>query len=183
MSKARNAKGKLGSVAWRRAWWPVVRTLAVFVLIAGIWFWSIPQPFMRANVWDPFTQLVTGTVGLVFRIFGSDVAASGTSLTVNGTTLQIEFGCNGLEAHGLFIAAILAVPMPWLRKSRALLLGSFGIFVLNLIRVCGLFIVARLDRQMFEFSHMVVGQTLVIVATMAMLLWFCRERDAKTVGP
>ena len=110
--------------------------------------------------------------GWVFRLFGADVYAFGPTLSVNSVTLTIDFGCNGLEAHGIFFAAIVASAMPFRRKLTGLLVGFIGIFLVNLIRVCGIFIAAQVNQDLFYYAHSIVGQTFVILLTMALYLWW-----------
>jgi exosortase/archaeosortase family protein len=172
---------------WRRVPWRTIRAVGVFAIIAGGWFCAIQIGLLHHYVWAPFTGLVADCSGLIFKIFGAQVHAAGTTLSVNGTSLGIEFGCNGLEAHGILFAAVLASAMTWKRKLTGLAIGFVVIFLINQIRLCGLFIAAWSSPSLFEYCHTVIGQTFVIVGTMAFFLWWDsrdesnRKRKPKTV--
>jgi exosortase/archaeosortase family protein len=159
--------------------WPLVRAVGTFALIAGVWFIGLRVHFLEDHLWTPFTGLVARCSGWALMLFGADVQAAGTSLTVDGTSLGIAFGCNGLEAHGIFIAAVVASAMSGRRKLTGLVIGSVAIFIVNLIRVCALFIAAGIDYEVFTYLHTVVGQTFVIIVTMALFLWWDSRDDPK----
>ncbi|HUU45061.1 MAG TPA: archaeosortase/exosortase family protein, partial [Acidobacteriota bacterium] len=154
------------------------RTVGVFVGVAGIWFYTLVNALCRHHLWDPFTGFVATATGWVFRLFGAEVYAAGPTLTVNGTTLTIDFGCNGLEAFGIFLAAVVASSSPVRRKLTGLLVGFVGVFILNLIRACGIFIAAATNPDLFQYVHHIVGQTFVIVFTMALYLWWELRGDS-----
>ena len=173
MSRKSNQKKTTVAVQHRpRLDWYVLRAVGTFVLAAGAWFYTLPNAFCRQYLWDPFTGFVATATGWVFRAFGAEVYASGPTLSVNSTTLTIDFGCNGLEAHGIYFAAIVASAMPIRRKLTGLLVGFLGIFLLNLIRVCGIFIAAEINQDLFYYAHSIIGQTFVIILTMALYLWW-----------
>lgn len=106
----------------------------------------------------------------IFNLAGQTVAASGKTVSVNGTALSIAIGCNGVEAMALYFSAILAYPTSWLQKLAGLGLGLVGIFIINQVRVVGLFLVAMYKPGILPEAHNYGGQTFVIV--MGMALWF-----------
>jgi exosortase/archaeosortase family protein len=159
--------------------WGAIRAAALFAVIFGLWLYALTVGFLQDHLWLPFVGLVADTSGWIFRLFGATVETSARTLTVNGTTLTIAFGCDGLEAHGIFIAALLAAALPWKRKLTGLLIGTIGIFLINQIRVCGIFLVAGIGADWFYYAHTVVGQTFVIVATMALFLWWATRDEGE----
>jgi len=164
---------------WRRLPWGAIRAAALFAVIFGLWLYALTVGFLQDHLWLPFVGLVADTCGWIFRLFGATVETSARTLTVNGTALTIAFGCDGLEAHGIFIAAILAAALPWKRKLIGLLIGTIGIFLINQIRVCGIFLVAGMGGDWFYYAHTVVGQTFVIVGTMGLFLWWATRDEGE----
>jgi exosortase/archaeosortase family protein len=162
----------------RRLPWAAIRAGLVFVAIFGAWLWMLTIGNLQEHIWLPFVNIVAQSAGLIFRVFGARVAVSGLSLSVNGVSLTIAFGCDGLEAHGIFIAAIFAAALSWKRRLLGLLVGTIGIFLINQIRVCGIFLAARFGSQWFYYAHTVVGQTFVIVATMGLFLWWVTRDES-----
>ena len=101
---------------------------------------------------------------------GQSAALFGKTVTINDTTLSIATGCNGVEAIALYFAAVLALPARWRRRLVGLAIGIVGIFIINQIRVVGLFLVAMFQPDILPHAHNYAGQTFVIV--MGMALWF-----------
>lgn len=164
----------------RPSLWRTVRAAGIFIVVAGVWFWSLTNTFSLEHLWDPFTRFVAATCAGIFRLLGADVLMLGDTLNVNGTSLTIFFGCNGLEAHGLYLAAILASAMSWRRKLTGLIVGSVAVFAVNLARVCLLFVAAGFDEEVFHYIHTVVAPLVVILFTMAFFLWWDSRDVRKT---
>jgi exosortase/archaeosortase family protein len=69
----------------------------------------------------------------------------------------------------IFLAAVLAFPASWRSRLLGLGLGILAIQVVNLIRVVALFLTGTYFPSLFDASHTVVWQTLVILS--GVLLW------------
>ena len=147
-----------------------IKAVAVFFITLLVSFWLLNNDWIMAHVLDPYTGIVARVAVLIFHIAGQSATAIGTSVTVNGTGLSIAQGCNGVEALALYLAAVFALPAGWKRKLIGVGIGIVGIFVINQIRVVGLFLVAMLRPELLPNAHNYAGQTFVIV--MGMALWF-----------
>ena len=146
--------------------------IGLFIMYAAIGFWLLSTQFVARNFHEPLTGFVARTAGWLFRLFGADTAGSGTVLSVGGTSFSIAFGCNGLVALVIYIAALLASPFTWKSKIGGLVVGFIGNYIINQIRIIGLFLAAMIGEQQFQYAHTIIGQTFVIVLTMALFLWW-----------
>lgn len=70
-------------------------------------------------------------------------AAIGASVAAAGGGLNIENGCEGLEALFLLMAAFLVAPLAWRSRLLGLSVGSALVFVLNQARILTLFYAYR----------------------------------------
>ena len=156
----------------RRVHWASLKAIGLFGLYSGIGFWLLFNPSVNRGFVEPYTDFVARSTGWIFRVFGADAFASGTVLTLGGTSFSIAFGCNGLEALAIYMAAMLASPFYWKSKITGLIVGFAGNFIINQIRIIGLFLAAMIGEQQFEYAHTIIGQTFVIVLTMALFLWW-----------
>ena len=172
--QSRTEKKKASNTAptARSVRWASVKAIALFALYALVLFGLIYTPFAKRVAVDPLTDFVARSAGWLFHLFGADVSGAGTTVTVNGVSLSIAFGCNGVEALAIYIAALLAAPFSWRSKGWGLLVGIVGNFIINQIRVMGLFLAAMIGPQEFEYAHKIVGQTFVIVLSMGLFLWW-----------
>lgn len=148
----------------------IIKAAAIFFAALIFFFWILNNGWAIEHIIDPFTTAVAFATSWIFKLAGQTVGASGKTVSVNGTTLSIAIGCNGAEAMALYFSAILAYPTSWLRKLAGLGLGFMGIFLINQVRVVGLFLVAMYKPGILPEAHNYAGQTFVIV--MGMALWF-----------
>jgi exosortase H (IPTLxxWG-CTERM-specific) len=120
----------------------------------------------------PFTEVVTnGAVGLL-SIFESGVGTAGTVMRSARFALDVRNGCNGVEAVILLAAAIFAFPATLRSRLIGVSAASVAIELLNLVRLSSLFWLGEHDRRIFEFFHVAVWQSLVILAAISIfILW------------
>jgi exosortase/archaeosortase family protein len=86
--------------------------------------------------------------------------------------MDVKNGCNGVEAMLLLVAAILAFPASLRSQLVGLTIASVAIQVLNLFRVSCLVWLGQHHREIFDFFHVAVWQSIVILAAISMfVLW------------
>jgi exosortase H (IPTLxxWG-CTERM-specific) len=120
----------------------------------------------------PFTEFVThGAAGLL-SIFESGVVAAGTVMRSSRFALDVRNGCNGVEAVILLTAAIFAFPSTLRSRLIGVSVASVAIELLNLVRLSSLFWLGEHYRKIFDFFHIAVWQSLVILAAISIfILW------------
>ena len=120
----------------------------------------------------PFTEVIThGAVGLL-RVFESSVIATGTVMRSPRFALDVRNGCNGVEAVILLVAAIFAFPATLRSRLIGATVASVAIELLNLVRLSSLFWLGEHNRRVFDFVHIAVWQTLIILAAISIfILW------------
>lgn len=91
------------------------------------------------------------------------VRAIGFSLQALGGGLNIENGCEGLEALFLLVAAFFVAPLAWVARLTGLLAGSVLVFVVNQARILVLFYAFRTDPALFDPLHADVAPIIVIL--------------------
>lgn len=120
----------------------------------------------------PFTEVVARGSALILRGVESGVGAAGTVIRSPRFALDVQNGCNGVEAVILLVAAILAFPATLRSRLAGLAIASVAIELLNLVRLSSLFWLGEHHRQIFEFVHVAVWQTLIILAAISIfILW------------
>jgi len=165
----------------RKSWDPAaIRFLLIFVVLVVIcgvivrteWF---DRVFLRS-----YTSFIASLSGDLLHTIGVNATVDGTRILSPAFSVEIRKGCDGLEAALLLLCATVAYPFSSLRtRLLALVSGYLLIFVLNLIRVVGLFLVGLNWPAMVEFVHTYVAQFAIITATMIFwLFWIARDRAA-----
>jgi exosortase H (IPTLxxWG-CTERM-specific) len=142
------------------------------VLLIGLFAFELTPPGQAIVV--PWTGLVADASAGVIRAFDGDALSEGKEIRSarTGFAIRIEAGCNGVEAMLVLLAGILAFPAPWKHKLAGLAIGMVAIQALNLVRIISLFYLGQWDAQLFEWAHLYVWQTLIMLdALIVWLLW------------
>lgn len=120
----------------------------------------------------PFTEVVARGTAVLLSVVESGVAATGTVIRSPLFALDVRNGCNGVEAVILLVAAILAFPATLRSRLIGLTIASVAIELLNFVRLGSLFWLGEHYRRIFDFFHVAVWQSLVILAAISIfILW------------
>lgn len=131
----------------------------------------------------PFTQLVVAATAFLLRSFHQQIAVAGTIIYSPRFALDVRTGCNGVEAMMVLAAAMLAFPATLRSRVAGMLAGVAAIQIINLVRVASLVWLGEHHRPLFDFIHVGVWQSLVILAAVSMFLfwsWKFAERPVQT---
>jgi exosortase H (IPTLxxWG-CTERM-specific) len=175
-------QGRTAAPAGWRAYRQEITFLVLFLLILGGGFTLISVNWVNGHLIEPFTSAIASASRMALNGLGQHVAQTGTVLTSPRFAVNIKNGCNGVEALIIFVAAVLSFPATWRSRAIGLLLGTVAIQLVNLIRVVALFLTGAYLPKLFESSHTVIWQTIVILC--AVLLWiFWANRYAVAPAP
>ncbi len=154
--------------------------LARFLVLLVAFYFVVASHPVNDAVIVPFTAGIARASAVILNVIGEKVSVAGTEITSGTFAVNIENGCNGVEAALLFGSAILAFPAPWTRRLAGLLAGMVAIQVLNLVRVVSLFWIGAHRPALFSSSHTVLWQSAVVLASVLLfLLWASREQKAR----
>lgn len=154
--------------AWRR-YRREFGFLILFVAILGASFSLISWNPVNDRVIEPFTAAIARAGGATLNLLGQQTKMSGTIIRSDRFAVNIRNGCNGVEAMLIYFAAVLAFPAPWKSRLLGVGLGFLAIQLVNLIRVVALFLTGVYLPKLFDSSHTVIWQTVVILS--GVLLW------------
>lgn len=146
-----------------------IKFLLVFALVLGGTFTLLSLETVNDHVIEPFTGSIAKASGVALNVLGQGVERTGTMIRNPRFAVNIKNGCNGVEAMVILLAAIVAFPATWKARGIGLVLGTVVIQVVNLIRVVALFLTGAYFPKLFDSSHTVIWQTIVILS--AVLLW------------
>jgi len=156
--------------------------LVLFLVLLAVGFTLISLNWVNDHVIEPFTAGIADLSGATLNLLGQDVTMRGTEIHSAKFGVNIKNGCNGVEAMLIFLAAVLAFPARWKSKLAGLGIGFLAIQLVNLVRVVALFLTGSYFPKVFDASHTVVWQTIVIL--FAVLLWiFWANRYANPPAP
>jgi exosortase H (IPTLxxWG-CTERM-specific) len=170
----RTAAGEGGESFFRRNRREITFLVVFVVLLAGS-FTLVSVNWVNDRVIEPFTSWVAQVSGWILNVFGQHVALHGTVIKSERFAVNIRNGCNGVEAMLIFFSAVLAFPAGWRARLIGLGLGLAALQGINLIRVVALFLTGVYWPRLFEASHTVVWQSIVILCSVLLwILWASR---------
>jgi exosortase H (IPTLxxWG-CTERM-specific) len=126
----------------------------------------------------PFTERIAGVSAAALRIAGMNTIAVKTVISSPRFAVNVENGCNGVEAMILLVAAMAAFPASWKAKLGGIVAGIVAVQLLNLVRVTSLFWLGATYPKVFDMVHTAVWQSAIILVSLALfVVWSVR------VGP
>ena len=147
----------------------VVRFIVTYVVLMGLFFLLIGLKPVK-QILDINGGYSNAIVILTAKILGAvgvePITYQGTLLHLPSISLDVEFGCNGLEAVMIYAVAVLTFPATWKDKLIGFIAGFLVIQVLNLIRIVALAYAGVYHKDLFDLIHIYVAQGVMIAVAL-----------------
>lgn len=108
--------------------------------------------------------------GGLINLFGYNATIDNAVIANSEFSMSIKNGCDGLEATAIFLSAVLAFPIAFRLKIPGVIVGLIVLFIANLIRIFGLYVVGIHWNSAFQFFHLHGG--LVLFMFFALIILF-----------
>jgi exosortase H (IPTLxxWG-CTERM-specific) len=146
--------------------------LAAYLLIA----WNP----VNDRVIVPFTELIARGSAFLLNGMGEDVTVRGTLIASSRFAVNINNGCNGVEAMLILLACIMAFPASLRARVTGLLLGALAVQALNAVRILTLYLLGAYQPRLFDLFHTAVWQIVIILAAIVFfLIWSARVAPSR----
>jgi len=143
--------------------------LVLFLAILGSSFTIIALRPVDTALVAPYTAFIARLSGSALRLLGEQATVAGCVVSSPRFAVTIFNGCNGLITSLIFISGVLAFPARWSAKAIGVVGGLLAIQLINLVRVVSLFYIGIYFPALFNDAHIVIWQSVVILAGVA--LW------------
>ncbi|MET0067234.1 MAG: exosortase H [Candidatus Thiodiazotropha sp.] len=152
------------------------RFALVFTVVLVTLFTLELLPAGQQWVVMPFTRFVALISAWVIQWFDPGVVVYDNVLLDPGSgfAVSIEAGCNGVEASLVLIAAMLAFPAGWGARLAGIGIGFLAIQAMNLLRIISLFYLGQWSQLLFEWAHLYLWQSLIILDVLVVFLIWLR---------
>jgi exosortase H (IPTLxxWG-CTERM-specific) len=157
---------------------PEVRFVVLFLVLVAVMFTVLALRPVNDAVVVPFTALVARLSGAVLGLLGENITVAGCDLRSPRFAVTIYNGCNGVITSLIFVAAVLAFPASLRSKVTGIVAGLVAIQAINLVRILALFYTGVFLPNLFDEAHVVIWQSLVILA--GVVLWVLWARWASS---
>ena len=148
----------------------VVRVIAVsasLIVASGIAIGTIELPGVGI-----LAIVLADVSGIALEFLGIPVSLDGAVIGASGFLAVIAQQCTAIELLLVFSALALVCPVSLKARAWALLLGIPALCLLNLVRVISLLLIGIGFPQHLDMAHLVIWQTIMVVAAFTMwLLW------------
>lgn len=160
------------------------RRLGAFLLLCGGLYWALAQAWSEGlSRWVIDIATVQPAAWLARLVCGDpSVIADGSHLRSAHGTLNVLFGCEGMDVLLVLCAALLVTPVPWNDRLRGLLAGVGFVFAVNQLRLLVLFIALRTERTWFGPLHGLVAPLGVVALVTAYFLCWLRWTQREGSG-
>jgi exosortase/archaeosortase family protein len=122
-------------------------------------FRPLQKYFDVNDLYSKFIVVLTHNILVLLQIKSS---FAGTVINLPGISLDVLFGCNGLETVMIYSIAVIAFPAAWNRKLVGIAGGFLLIQIINIMRIVGLAYAAVHMKPVFEILHIYVAQGIMI---------------------
>ncbi len=158
-----------------RRHWLVIRSILIFAGCILLFMFIYSRTAGEEQLLG-LRAFIASATGSILGLFSSNVDVIGTIISSPDFSMGIITACTGLIAMAIFISAILAYPSSIARKAEGIALGIAGLFIFNLVRMVGLFIVGSYLPGFFDTAHYIVGQSLMILGAIGLWLFWLEKR-------
>jgi exosortase H (IPTLxxWG-CTERM-specific) len=119
-----------------------------------------------------YTAGVITATTKVLDLAGIACTHHGSILSLPSISLDIKFGCNGLEAVMIYSVAVIAFPASWKKRLFGIIAGFVVIQVVNVLRIAALAYSGIHFRQFFDYIHLYVAQGLMIAVSLGIFFLY-----------
>jgi exosortase H (IPTLxxWG-CTERM-specific) len=160
----------------------IKRFAITYIALMGAFFFLIGfSPLQKViDLNGLYTGGVVFVTSRVLGIVGIPCTYQGSIIQLPSISLDIKFGCNGLEAVMIYSIAVIAFPSSWRKKLLGIISGFIIIQVVNILRIAGLAYSGIHFKNLFEYIHIYIAQGMMVALSLG--VFFIYLRYAKTAG-
>jgi exosortase H (IPTLxxWG-CTERM-specific) len=159
----------------------IKRFAITYLILMGIFFFIIGYtPLQKIiDVNGLYTKGVVVVTSTVLKIMSIPSTYQGSIIQLPSISLDVKFGCNGLEAVMIYSVAVIAFPATWKKKILGIVAGFIIIQVINILRITSLAYSGIHFRRLFEYIHIYVAQGLMIAISLGVFFIYLHYAKSK----
>jgi exosortase/archaeosortase family protein len=141
--------------------------MSFFLILIG---WKPVKNIFDLNGY--FTYFLVSITSWIFKALGIFVSSQGTIIHLKGFSMNVLFGCNGLEAFLIYTVGIISFPSKFKVKIYGIIFGFIILQIINVLRIIGLGLAGIYMKKSFDFIHIYLAQSIMIVVAVIMfIIW------------
>lgn len=158
------------------------RFALTYLILMGAFFILIGfDPILKLiDVNGLYTQAIVAITASILSVLGIASTCQGSIIELFSISLDVKFGCNGLEAVMIYSVAVIAFPANWKKKLIGIAAGFVVIQIVNILRIVGLAYSGIHARNLFEYIHTYIAQGMMIAISLG--VFFIYLEYVKSTG-
>lgn len=151
-----------------------IKFLLVFIICYSAFhslYFLIPDNILR-DVFHHYAILIFSVDVINYLAPHEMVTVVGNKLVSAKATLSVVRGCDGAGVSFLLVAAIMAFRARLSDKVIGILTGILLLYVINQVRIIGLYFVIAYNREWFVPIHTYFAPTLIVILSSAFFAWW-----------
>ncbi len=150
----------------------ILKFVLAFVLFIVLFYVVYSTSFFTDYILTPFIQFQASLTGIVLNLFNQGATVTGGVVENAAGSINVSKGCDGIEPIAFFIIGVMIIPVALRSKLIGVFFGVLTLFILNILRIIGLFFANIYARNIFEGLHLHGGFALFIFITLIVwLIW------------
>ncbi len=147
----------------------ILRFVLTYVLLMGAFFLLLGLKPVQdvVDINGGYSNAIVYVTAKILGLIGVTSTVQGSIIHLPSISLDVEFGCNGLEAVMIYSVAVLTFPASWKNRLLGIVAGFLVIQVLNLIRIVALAYAGVYHKDLFDLIHLYVAQGVMIAVALA----------------
>ncbi|MBK7697027.1 MAG: exosortase/archaeosortase family protein [Saprospiraceae bacterium] len=158
-------------------WWqnlpPIGKFLSSFITLIVLFYAFYYSPLYELYIMTALLNFQANLASILLSIMGYKTSIEGDLIQGDEFRGQHQGGCDGIEASALYAIAVISLPLVARKyKISGLIVGLSILFVLNIIRIAGLYLAGIHWPAFFEFFHLHGGViAFLLISVIMWLIW------------
>lgn len=122
-----------------------------------------------------YSSAIANISSRMIHITGLPCTSRGTLINLPSVSLDVVFGCNGLDAAMIYAIAVIVYPAQWKKKITGIAIGSLALQIVNVFRILVLAHLANSGIRLtsyFEYIHIYAAQGLMIAISLGIFFLY-----------
>ena len=148
----------------------IYRTAFIFIMLLSVFILIINLPPIRNHVVNSATLILAWITTVILHTLGEPVFQIGYVVSSPAINMEITLTCTGLYQVAVLIAGILVWPATTGERRQGIIIGSFFLTSVNILRIISIYYSAVFVPDWVPFIHAVFWEIVMIL--FVPLIWF-----------
>lgn len=163
---------------------PILQFLLGFVGCMALFYLIYFSSFYQNQIERPIVVAQANIANGLLHLFGYHTTVMGSAIGSDNFSVDIQNGCDGLEAIAILVSGILIFPASRRQKGKGLLWGVGILVILNLLRIAGLYLAGvYFSKMVFDLLHVQGGFIIFTLISVVILFTWMNWVMTKNTQP